>query len=280
MVLPDSLLKLDELRGTREDGDDGAVEGKGPSLLDFVAQALVFDFGREPMQLRDEAEHLRVKARAAQGVSLEEAEQSCYQVCQQAARVSQGLREIPPTPGSERIEKKVKEICDESDSVARLLRAAKNELVMTQQWSSAKGKIKGDEWFGGWTECLEQLSNAFGRAKKLQPAVCTRTPLGQSSQVSLNPSISSPPSPTPPKPCTKITQQDVGLGDSKNIIAPMFKVLATLPVATAHSASLRMAPGPVACKLDDNARFEDFNVLMSGLAMPRQGSKDVANKEN
>mmetsp|Transcript_103628 Transcript_103628/g.288488 ORF Transcript_103628/g.288488 Transcript_103628/m.288488 type:complete len:650 (-) Transcript_103628:172-2121(-) len=164
VLLPESLLKLDELRGVAEAPQD-AGEGRARSLLDFVAQALVDEAGTQPMRdLKAEAEDLRGRVRAAQKVSLEEAEASVNQICAAAAKAQKGLAEMARSNGVARLAERVAHVCDEADVAVRLVKAAKEELTLTQQWSSAKSKAKGDEWFAGWLQFLDQLTQAFARA--------------------------------------------------------------------------------------------------------------------
>lgn len=195
VVLPESLLKLDELRGIGESHQDSSGEGRvegnrGPSLLDFVAQALVNEaVAGQHKELLSEAEALLAKARAAQKVSLEDAEASCNQVCAIAARARHGLSDLPLTKGVSHLVARVRLICDEADVAATLVKGAKEELSITQTWSSAKGKVKGDAWFAGWTQFLEQFAAALARASPPPepPAPSAQAaPLASSSRLVLN----------------------------------------------------------------------------------------------
>lgn len=195
VVLPESLLKLDELRGIGESHQDSSGEGRvegnrGPSLLDFVAQALVNEaVAGQHKELLSEAEALLAKARAAQKVSLEDAEASCNQVCAIAARARHGLSDLPLTKGVSNLVARVRLICDEADVAATLVKGAKEELSITQTWSSAKGKVKGDAWFAGWTQFLEQFAAALARASPPPepPAPSAQAaPLASSSRLVLN----------------------------------------------------------------------------------------------
>lgn len=167
IVLPDSLQKLDELRGA-QDMEDSATDSRSPTLLDFVAQALVDEAlarGQNWKDLVAEAEELRIFARAAQSVCLAEAEASCNKVCAAACRAKQSLAELPDSSSIKRLAERVRLICNEADMAAKLVESSKNELMLTQQWSSAKSNMKGNEWFAAWGQFLEQLSRALGRAR-------------------------------------------------------------------------------------------------------------------
>lgn len=167
IVLPDSLQKLDELRGAQEMEELGA-DVRGPTLLDFVAQALVDEAttcGRTAKDLQADAEELRTFARTAQSVSLEDAEASCMKVCSAASRAKQSLADLPDSASVHRLANRVRVICEEADKAAKLVENAKHELALTQQWSSAKGNTKGNDWFAAWASFLEQLSRALGRAR-------------------------------------------------------------------------------------------------------------------
>mmetsp|Transcript_70848 Transcript_70848/g.140556 ORF Transcript_70848/g.140556 Transcript_70848/m.140556 type:complete len:561 (+) Transcript_70848:65-1747(+) len=171
VVLPDSLLKLDELRGIVE--DPANENARAPTLLDFLAQALVDDAGIQHFkELCPEADDLRAKARAAQMVSLEESERCCNEICAAVAKAQRGLPEVCGSPDGKLLAEKVNLIGSEADSAAKLLASVKEELTATQQWSCAKPKTKGDEWFAAWVQFLDQLSAALARAAppKSQPA--------------------------------------------------------------------------------------------------------------
>lgn len=178
VVLPDSLLKLEELRGVNEGNQsprNALSDVRAPSLLDFVAQALVDNVscasGGGPHALRAETNELRGKVRAAQSVSLEEAEASCLKVCADAERAWNNLAELPKTQAVYLISDKIRWICEEAITARTLVMGAKAELSKTQKWSSAKGKIKSDEWLAGWSDFLQRLADAFGRAQPPAAAV-------------------------------------------------------------------------------------------------------------
>merc|ERR1719362_1748701 len=106
VVLPDSLLKLDELRGIVE--DPASENGRAPSLLDFVVQALVDDAGIQRFkELGPEVDELRTKARAAQTVSLEEAEKNCNAICAAVAKAQRGLPDVCGAPDAKLLAEKV-----------------------------------------------------------------------------------------------------------------------------------------------------------------------------
>lgn len=178
VVLPESMLKLDELRGVSEAED--VSEARGPTVLDFVTQALVDEAsgGAQGAQaaaclerLREETERLLSKVRGAQSVPLEEAELSCRKVCAQAQRAQQGLSEVTEkTVGCCRMVERVRKICEEASLALTLVTQAKEEQALTLVWSSAKdAKVKSSDWFALWGQFLDQLLRAFGRARLPQP---------------------------------------------------------------------------------------------------------------
>mmetsp|Transcript_137003 Transcript_137003/g.266609 ORF Transcript_137003/g.266609 Transcript_137003/m.266609 type:complete len:531 (+) Transcript_137003:13-1605(+) len=173
VVLPEGLIKLDELKGIadlgvkrpnlaqRANSDHGA-----PSLLDFVVQAIVKEAGGDRYgDLRSEAQSLLARARAACAVPLEESEASCKAICETAARAQRGLTGIPETPGVRALAARIRLVCEEADLAALLVRGAKDELRVTQNWSSARPGLNGGDWFSGWAHFLEQLVAALTRAE-------------------------------------------------------------------------------------------------------------------
>lgn len=172
IVLPESLQKFDELRGApaSNEAEDAGTDFRAPTLLDFVAQALVDEAAstsRGLKELQMEAEELRARAKAAQSVCLEEAEANCMKVCAAASRARQSLADLPSSNVS-RLAERVREICDEADLTAKLVESAKQELRLTQQWSSAKSNTKGSEWFSAWAQFFEQLSRSLSRCRPLE----------------------------------------------------------------------------------------------------------------
>eukprot|EP00928_Gymnodinium_smaydae_P088790 TRINITY_DN72837_c0_g1_i1.p1 TRINITY_DN72837_c0_g1~~TRINITY_DN72837_c0_g1_i1.p1 ORF type:complete len:537 (-),score=81.58 TRINITY_DN72837_c0_g1_i1:242-1852(-) len=173
LVLPDSLLKLEDLRGIASENDESpAGNNRGMSLLDFVAHALVEDARRiEPLafdvhsELRGEVEDLWGKVRAAQSVSLDDSERQATHVCNQADKCYKSLTTMRLTSGVRRIAERIREIHDEAHTAKTLLMAGRMELSKTQKWSSAKANVKCDEWLCGWSSFLEQLAAAFGRVR-------------------------------------------------------------------------------------------------------------------
>jgi len=273
VLLPDSLLKLDELRGVVEVPLDPGTEcsrGEGlraPSLLDFVAQALIDEASNSrPRDFRAEAEELRAKARAAQTVCLEEAEASCKQVCLAAARARSSLGELAMTPDVSRLAERVRLVCDEADVAAKLVRAAKEELAITQQWSCAKGKVKGDEWFAGWAQFLDQLASALGRTKP--PAQRASAPSSTGSVLKeINVLHDSNIAALVGKACDGATH-----GVMRPSRGPATGGSTCGPEATAALASPTLAALPLQRKdaaCDDDARAESFDIgallLKSGL---------------
>lgn len=228
---------------------EASAEGgaRAPSLLDFVAQAVVNEVGaRHPKELRAEVEAILQKASAARTVSLEEAEASCQQVCTAAKRARQALGELQAgAAGVERVSERVRSICEEANTVAGLVKLAKEELSTTQQWSSAaKGRSEGDKWFANWAQFLESLAAALGRA---QP----------------------PPPPMPPAPATRAALSEL------NVSFPMRGAKQCDNVALVAEPPLKplgiaapAAPQPERknVMLDDDVRAEDLFRLMKKVA--------------
>jgi len=226
VVLPDSLLKLNELRGVVEDPTTENV--RAPSLLDFLVQALVDDAGIQRFkELGPEADDLRGKARAAQMVSLEESEKCCNQICAAVSKAQRGLPEVCGAPDAKLLAEKVNLIGGEADHVAKLLANAKEDLTVTQQWSCAKPKTKGDEWFGAWVQFFDQLSAALARAAPPR----------------------APPAPAALRPALKEINRDPGVGMKGKV-----------PAAGIKAGSTGQGQAVQAKLFDDNARAEDFDI--------------------
>ena len=166
VVLPDGLLKLEELRGNNE--ADGV---SGQSLLDFVAEAIVLEAvcqsntREQQAQLRTETWNLRESVRAAQGVCIQEAETNCQRVCLAASRAHFGLAPYLPEPSVGSIAVKVSSICEEAQTTSQRIAAAKEDLKSTMCWLSAKPSTSPSEWLGNWVQFLDQLTSAIERVQ-------------------------------------------------------------------------------------------------------------------
>lgn len=164
VVLPDSLLKLEELRGNVElTGEAG--EKSGSSVLDFVAQALV---NEDNGDLQRDAENLLSRARYASGISLEEAEANFRQVSGEVKKTQLSLNEIPESPGKTQIAKRVNGICEEVGMAQDLAEKVRADLAKTQRWSCCKGQIKSDDWFASWVQFLEIFVRALAKAQDVR----------------------------------------------------------------------------------------------------------------
>ena len=171
VVLPDGLLKLDELRGNSD------MEGvSGPSLLDFVAEAILLEavcqcnYGQQQAQqlsaeLCAQASDLRESVRAAQGVCMLEAEKSCQRIWLAASRAHGGLAQYLQDPSAAHIAVRVSEICEEVERTSQRVAAAKEDLKFTMGWLSAKPGTSPAEWLGNWVHFLDQLSSALQRVQ-------------------------------------------------------------------------------------------------------------------
>merc|ERR1719313_757084 len=167
VVVPESLLKLEELRGNHSgDEADSSKKEDGFTALDFVAQALVDQDGVKEGQYLAEAEKLLAKARAASSVSLEETATNCKQIHTRAMEVKKGLAEAPSSAGVQRVAQRVNTICEEATLAVDIAQKAKEQLAKVQSWSSCKGKVSSDDFFKNWVQLLELLPRAFARAEE------------------------------------------------------------------------------------------------------------------
>merc|ERR550534_1525509 len=185
VVLPDALLKFEELRGLL-DGDDspraGEAQIRGPTLLDFMAQALVDEAGVGSVKaLKEEADHLMVAAFDAKSVSIDETEASCRQICTESKKAQRllepAVRASADSSASAALDSaaaalrdRVRRTCVEAEDTAKRAEAAKEEVAATQAWSAARGGTKGEDWFRDWGAFFEQLSAALVRARPPRPA--------------------------------------------------------------------------------------------------------------
>jgi len=198
-------------------------------LLDFLVQALVDDAGIQRFkELGPEADDLRAKARAAQMVSLEESEKCCNQICAAVSKAQRGLPEVCGAADAKLLAEKVNLIGGEADHAAQLLANAKEELTFTQQWSCAKPKTKGHEWFETWVQFFDQLSAALAGAAppKAPPA----------------------PAPAALRPALKEINRDPGVGMKGQVAAGI------------KAGSTGQGQAARAKLFDDNARAEDFDI--------------------
>lgn len=178
VVLPESLLKLEELRGNSPAHPDASADSGDNvafSVLDFVVQALVDEAGSGLLkeralevegELLKEAENLLLKARSAASVSLEETEANCRQINTEATKAKQGLSEIPASPGAIAVTERVDRICKEATLAVEISQKAKEQLAKAQKWSCCKEGVKSCDWFANWVHFLELLPRAFARARE------------------------------------------------------------------------------------------------------------------
>jgi len=306
VVLPDALLKLDELRGLQEvedspssgSGNEQKPENsasRGPTLLDFVAQALAdeeFLAGaaehRMPLDLKAEAEALRAKALAAKSVCLDEAEANCKQICTASHRARDGLAQLSTGSATQLADRvrsakdnlgdRVRHICEEAEEVVVRVRRAKEELVSTQQWSSTKGNPKGNDWFGAWAHFFEQLAAAFARTKPPRPAAVA---------AAATPALFAPAAPTTPLAPRPTLGELRAPSAPPQVATPLTKPQCPGPAGpNTQSASVR-APAPVAARapakrgavmLDDDARAEDMGAVMALLKNPGAAAFQAAGR--
>eukprot|EP00933_Yihiella_yeosuensis_P080414 TRINITY_DN93818_c0_g1_i1.p1 TRINITY_DN93818_c0_g1~~TRINITY_DN93818_c0_g1_i1.p1 ORF type:complete len:636 (+),score=171.40 TRINITY_DN93818_c0_g1_i1:68-1975(+) len=173
VVLPEALLKLDELRGSAEteEGSSPADGNRGPTLLEFVAEALVKDVvlrarnRQAQAELQQEAEALRDLIRAAQGCDLQVSEASVRVVTQASSTALKGLSDFTYNPKVGQLEARVRQILEEANQAAEMMENAKRELQFSQEWSSAKPNTKDSEWLASWCQFLDQFSQAISRVR-------------------------------------------------------------------------------------------------------------------
>lgn len=283
VVLPHSLLKLEELRGTRDDAGSGG-ETKAPSLLDFLVQALVDEAGaKHPTELRAEAEALLAMARAAKAVSLEEAEASCREASNAATKAIKGLAEVSLGAGGT-LSMRVQQVFEEAGTTMGLVERAKGELAATQQWSSAKPKLTGEDWFGSWALFFEQLVAALARARAPASATARRRSLVRALW-----ELATNQQPCQEKPCPGT--------DTRAPCAATAPAAPSRPQGTGAEGCQAQAPAPprgltelVASKaptskqrdilLDDDVRMEDLLKMRSQAALLGRAACQLSDKEN
>jgi len=296
VALPDALLKFEELRGVGE-AEDGSVipmvssgsetpreGGRGPTLLDFVAQALVDEatasaasrataLGRTTKILREEAEALRAKALAAGKADLEDADATCKQVLVDSAKARQAVAHLAGTAAADRLAERVRGICREAEDVSQGVKNAKEVLKCTQQWSSTKSSTKGSDWFSAWASFLEQLAAALARTRPSRPPVA----LGALPQA---PGVAAPrpvlgEMAAPPQQHAPLIR---GAQRCDAAAAPNFALDVVKPPQPASQLVETPAPATMAAPkkrgvvLDDDARIGDMGALKDLLMKPTAGA--------
>jgi len=274
VVLPDSLLKFEELRGVAQEAEEGEgakqSEGRGPTLLDIVAQALIDDGGiRSLPALREESERLRSHALAAKGVSVEDAEANCKQVCGASSKAYRAIQpdavaaaKLPPSAATLALTDRVRRVCEEAEECADRVQVAKAELAATQKWSAAKAGTKGEEWFSNWALFFEQLGVALSRTRLRRPAEAKAPQVPPSPQQQRlqgaspsRPVASAQAHAAPPSPCPRQTVGSLLPLQVNNLPQPS---AATAAIKGAEKKSSKVV-------LDDEARVEDMGGLMEFL---------------
>mmetsp|Transcript_34088 Transcript_34088/g.77752 ORF Transcript_34088/g.77752 Transcript_34088/m.77752 type:complete len:469 (-) Transcript_34088:70-1476(-) len=178
IVLPESLLKLDELKATPPDKDSPGSNCPGTnfSALDFIVHAVVAEVGLENVQkVSSEVARLQDLSRAAQGVALDETETRCKRILTEAAKAREGLTTFRPQEEADPkgrgwvlMYNKVKKVHAEAEFAARLLDLAKGKLVEMQKWSSVRGSVKSEDWFKNWTRFLEQFGRCLSKHQSME----------------------------------------------------------------------------------------------------------------
>lgn len=275
VVLPDSLLKLEELRGAADGAGDEAAPGghcRGISLLDFVAQALVEEPGMPSApDLRAEAEILLARTLAAKSVSLDEAAAHCQQVRELAARALEAVRRAGPALGA--LSARVQHVWDEVEAATGRMRSAQEELANAQSWSSAKPQgVGGEGWFASWGQFWEQLAQALGRVQLAKAGVG-----GAAWRAGSRERTRSREPPAEREPLSEVQVQvpkasaGVQLHSSKVVLK---SADVGMPTAAAAPPQPRKAqPRQLdMLKLDDNARAEDMQAFFSQLKSAGAGA--------
>lgn len=271
ILLPDSLLKFEELRGA-QDADmpeaqpSGLLSGqaatrRSTSLLDIVAQALVDEPGSPTAhEMRAEANILLARTVAAKSVSLEEADLQCQKICEAAANAKQGIMAIAQVEDIAALTERVQVVCAGAQTTSQRIAVAKQELASTQQWSSAKQNLTGEEWFSSWAQFFEHFALALGRTRTSRP-------------------LSSLPIAVAPASVPMATSSgEAVLGAAVAIRAAVPEAPLAQPLGAAESAGRQSTAStgskvvvPQAIALDDNARAEDmlalFGKLKAGAAL-------------
>lgn len=185
VILPDGLLKLDELKGAQ--GGDGSSQF---SLLDFVSEAIVMEAallrGKEAqMELHQEALHLRDTLHAARGVCLSEAGANCEKISQAAKAALEALQaQMPLAAGAmmpepredlQRLALRVKKIGLDAKETSEQVAKTKRELKQEMEWFSAKANLSSGDWWSSWVQFLELLAQAILRIKL--PAILPLEPV-------------------------------------------------------------------------------------------------------
>lgn len=168
VVLPDGLLKLDELKG------QGESEGtSGQSLLDFVSEAIVWEevmsvrCHEKRLELHREAQDLHDALNAAKGVCLMEAETSCQKIMATARKAHGNLIQESTVMDQSvaRLNLRVQRIMKEAKETSEEVAKAKGELKQQMEWFSAKANISSQDWLSSWVQFLELLAAAILRIK-------------------------------------------------------------------------------------------------------------------
>lgn len=106
------------------------------------------------------------KARAAAGVALEETQANCHQIHVEAAKVRDGLKEVPPSAGVTHMTQRIERVYEEAVLANEIALKAKDQLAKAQLWSCSKTKVKSNEWFSSWVQFLDILPRALVRAQE------------------------------------------------------------------------------------------------------------------
>jgi len=285
IVLPDSLLKLNELRSTLDD-EDTPNSTRGDSLLDIVAQALVDDprnAGRDAEALRTDVEELRLKVKAGRSVSLEEIERRSRSLCVEAERTWTGAQALPPSTGTSRLLDKVGQIRAEANDAHKLVKESQSEIQKTRCYLSAKD-AKDEDWLTRWLSFLEQLERAFEKVKSTRGAgaipknVRTTALMSQGSK-----QLDAGKPPTSSAPPAVLSSEDLPMPTTQPVPARA----STAPLLPAPLAPSVLQPRQQ--MYDEDARIEDlFKSTKTGHsgrreAAPRRSppvALDMEDKEN
>jgi hypothetical protein len=203
VVLPEALLRLEDLRASKGSSDDVLQDGRELTCLDFVAEALITarldadsknstagGSTEKPvgcilpdscLQRKNgadcclaEAEQLLKVARPCLWgpVSLEEASSNTANANAKAASARALLSTVPVTPEVTRLGERVRVICDEAIAASNAVTTAKNDLLNLKKWSTTKDGVKTDEWFKDWELFFNHLLRALDRARARAPKSC------------------------------------------------------------------------------------------------------------
>lgn len=157
VVLPESLLKLAEIRST---ATSPSKSEKAVSVLQVITRALLEEeatrgesghFARSVQSLLDHAQ-------SAACIGLEEIFRVMPAKTKEVQDIERKLADIEDAgPGAKRVEMRIRQIVKEANLAARLADGARQEWEVTQKWACSRTKMACESWFALWVEFLGKL---------------------------------------------------------------------------------------------------------------------------